>query len=126
MTTIRHVATLFYYDGTQVFEGCDAIGGHYVGMMVEPEGEQDRFLIQSVSPDNLHLFRSGSLDLRSLLLKDDNHKWYLATAPRGFEEAFDCVPQEDSVRDLRFLPEPGFLLNDRPHDKFTRETHEPF
>jgi hypothetical protein len=113
MTTIRHVETLFYYDGTQVFEGCDAVGGHYVGMMVEPEDEQDRFLIRDVSPENLLLFRSGSLDLRSLLLKGDDYVWYLASAPRASDESFDCVPQEGSVMDSGFLPEPGFLLNER-------------
>ncbi len=41
MKTIRHTATLFYYDGPQVFEARDAIGGHYVAVMVEPEGAQD-------------------------------------------------------------------------------------
>ncbi len=42
MKTIRHTATLFYYDGPQVFEARD--GGHYVAMMVEPEGDRDRYL----------------------------------------------------------------------------------
>ena len=64
MKTIRHTATLFYYDGPQVFEARDAIGGHYVAVMVEPQGEQDRYLVAGVAPERLRQFRSGTLDLR--------------------------------------------------------------
>ena len=51
MKTIRHTTTLFYYDGPQVFEARDVIGGHYVAVMVEPEGGQDRYLVAGVEPD---------------------------------------------------------------------------
>jgi hypothetical protein len=43
MKTIRHTTTLFYYDGTQVSEARDVIGGHYVAVAVESEAAQDRF-----------------------------------------------------------------------------------
>ena len=32
MMQIRHTSTLFYYDGPQVFEARDAIGGHYIAV----------------------------------------------------------------------------------------------
>ena len=35
MKTVRYESTLFYYDGPQVFEARDAIGGHYVAVMVD-------------------------------------------------------------------------------------------
>ena len=68
MKTIRHTTTLFYYDGPQVFEARDAIGGHYVAVMVEPEGGHDRYLVAGVEPERLRQFRAGLLDLRTLLL----------------------------------------------------------
>ena len=38
MKTIRHTTTLFYYDGPQIFEARDSIGGHYVAVLVEAIG----------------------------------------------------------------------------------------
>ena len=29
MKTVLHTTTLFYYDGPQIFEARDSIGGHY-------------------------------------------------------------------------------------------------
>jgi hypothetical protein len=63
MKTIRHITTLFYYDGPQVFEASDPIGGHYVAVMIEPQTGQDRFLVAGVEPERLRQFRSGLLDL---------------------------------------------------------------
>jgi hypothetical protein len=51
MKTIRHTATLFYYDGPQVFEARDPIGGHYVAVMVEPQDGKDRYLVTGVAPE---------------------------------------------------------------------------
>ena len=59
MKTIQHIKTLFYYDGPQVFEARDAIGGHYVAVMAEPAGETDRYLVAGVSPESLRRFRSA-------------------------------------------------------------------
>lgn len=125
MRTIRHNKTLFYYDGPQVFEARDAIGGHYIGVMVEPESGEDRYLIKGASPESLRLFRSGALDLRSLLLETSSDDWFLATAPRGFGESFEVTMQRDSLDNSGFLPEPGFLLHDQvTEDETLREARE--
>ena len=125
MKTIRYNKTLFYYDGPQVFEARDAIGGHYIGVMLEPEGEQDRFLIKGTSPDSLRCFRSGSLDLRSLLLESVADEWFLGTSPSGFQEPFAVNTRMDSLDASGFLPEPGFLLYEQVAEEGTlREARE--
>lgn len=112
MRKIHHTKTLFYYDGPQVFEARDAIGGHYVGVMVEPAAGEDRFILKGVSPESLRCFRSGSLDLRTLLLDSESEEWYLGTAPAGFGEPFSVTEEQSSLLESGFLPDPGFLLHD--------------
>jgi hypothetical protein len=125
MKTIRYTKTLFYYDGPQVVEARDAIGGHYVGVMVEPDGDQDRFVIRGVSPEGLRRFRSGLLDLRTLLLENDSEDWFLASPSTPAGEELTLTPQTGSLDDSGFLPEEGFLLHDLPtEDETVREARE--
>ena len=109
MKTIRYTSTLFYYDGPQVFEAGDSIGGHYIGVMVEPEGELDRFLVKGVAPEALRRFRSGLIDLRTLLIGDAG-AWYLATAPQGLDQPLEVTAQGGHLADSGLLPDPDFLL----------------
>ena len=117
MKTIRHSTTLFYYDGPQVFEARDAIGGHYVAVMVEPENGQDRYLVSGVAPERLRQFRSGILDLRSLLSEAGAEEWYLATAAAGLDQPLALVPQTTPLAASGLLPDDGFLLHDRPAEE---------
>lgn len=111
MKTISHVATLFYYDGIQVFEGQDAIGGYYVALRVGEEPDADRFLVAGVSPEQLRQFRSGTLDLRTLLEQRAERQWYLARAAQAVGEAIVLEPQQADTIDAALLPEPGFVLH---------------
>ena len=125
MTTIRHTATLFYYDGPQVFEARDAIGGHYVGVMVEPEGPHDRYIVAGVSPERLRQFRSGLIDLRTLLVERSEAEWHLATVERSLDEPIHIRSQAMSLATSQFLPDAGFVLHDRPADDVVlREARE--
>ena len=125
MKTIRHTATLFYYDGPQVFEARDAIGGHYVAVMVEPQGEQDRYLVAGVAPERLRQFRSGTLDLRSLLAEAGVEEWYLATTAAGLDQPLALVPQQTLLMESGLLPDEGFVLHDRPaEDLALKEARE--
>lgn len=117
MKTIRHTTTLFYYDGPQVFEARDAIGGHYVAVMVEPQEGQDRYLVAGVAPERLRQFRSGTLDLRSLMAEFGEGEWYLATTAAGLNQPLVLVPQGASLMDSGLLPDPGFVLHDRPTEE---------
>jgi hypothetical protein len=117
MKTIRHTTTLFYYDGPQVFEARDAIGGHYVAVMVEPENGQDRYLVAGVEPERLRQFRAGSLDLRSLLTERAVEDWFLTLTPAGLDEPLVLQPGDGSLAQSAYLPEPGFVLHDRPTEE---------
>lgn len=114
MKTIRHTATLFYYDGPQVFEARDAIGGHYVAVMVEREGAHDRYLVAGVEPERLRQFRAGLLDLRTLLVERGEAEWHLATVEGGLGEPLNALPQTDLLSASPLLPDAGFVLHDGP------------
>ena len=43
MSEIRYLRTLDYYDGPQVFEARDAIGGHYIAIL--GPGDEFRYLL---------------------------------------------------------------------------------
>ena len=110
MNIIQHTATLVYYDGVQVFEGRDPIGGCYVGMMTESLDDIDRYLITGVAPGSLRLFRSGALDLKTLLLRGAEHGWYIAETNGDFTQQLVLQAQSGALIDKDFLPDDGFLL----------------
>lgn len=112
MKTLRHQATLFEYDGPQVFEARDAIGGHYVGLAVEPDGPCDRCLVVGVAPERLDSFRAGRLDLRTLLLERPDPDWFLARLEGGIDHPFEIHPGSGSLLESGFLPDEGFFLCD--------------
>lgn len=114
MKTIRHTATLFYYDGPQVFEARDAIGGYYVAVAVEPKEGHDRYLVSGVAPERLRQFRAGLLELRTLLAEGGQEEWYLASAEAGLDLPLSLQPQSAPIVESDLLPDPGFLLHDRP------------
>ena len=114
MKTIQHIKTLFYYDGPQVFEARDAIGGHYVAVMTEADHQGERYLVAGVKPESLRLFRSGSMDLRTLLTEQEGQEWYLTRVGESLEDALPLESLNTSISDSRLLPEPGFFLHDLP------------
>lgn len=116
MKTIRHTNTLFYYDGPQVFEARDAIGGHYVAVMVETDHTSERYLVAGVAPEQLRQFRSGMLDLRSLLIESDKEERYLATVGSGLDNPLVLEHLRTPLIDRNLLPAPGFVLHDWPSD----------
>ena len=117
MKTIRHTTTLFYYDGPQVFEARDAIGGHYVAVMVDPQNGIDRYLVAGVDPERLRQFRASTLDLRSLLTEAGAEEWYVATAAAGLDQPLALEPQTLALASSGLLPDAGFLLHDRPTEE---------
>jgi len=110
MKTIRHTKTLFYYDGPQVFEARDTIGGHYLAVMLEPQEGMEPYLVVGVAPENLRKFRCGGLDLRSLLIDAAEEGWYLASANAGADQSMTLVPQRGPLRNSELLPDAGFVL----------------
>ena len=118
MKHIRHTNTLFFYDGPQVFEARDAIGGHYVAVLAPSDGANDRYLVAGVAPERLQQFRSGSLDLRSLLVESDEEVRYLATVAVDLEHPLTLDRLSASLMDDELLPDFDFVLHDRPADDY--------
>lgn len=122
--TIVHHRTLFFCDGPHVFEARDVMGGHYVAVLVDSdirdarghamEQPSDRCLVAGVAPDRLRLFRSGAIDLRSLLLESDPNERYLATMGAAIDQPLRLDRLSTPLVDCGFLPDPGFLLHDGP------------
>ena len=113
MRAIRHMDTLAYCDGVQVFEGRDSVGGHYVGVWVETAADADRYLVAGVLPMRLREFPGGGVDLRTLLLDARGGGWLLADVTDGFEGPMTLRPIDNPAGCSRFLPDEGFFLRDR-------------
>ena len=118
MKHIRHTNTLFYYDGPQVFEARDAIGGHYIAVLTPSDGADDRYLVAGINPEKLRQFRSGVLDLRSLLVESDEEVRYLATAADGLDYPLEIERLPASFMLGELLPDSDFVLHDRPADDY--------
>ena len=118
MKEIQYTSTLFFYDGVQVFEARDAIGGHYVAVLTPAVGNVDQYLVAGTNPEHLRLFRSGALDLRSLLLRSDEEDRYLAKAENVFGLPLMLERLTVPLADSELLPDDGFVLHDRPIDDY--------
>lgn len=110
MKTIYPTAILDYYDGVLAFEGRDAIGGHYIGAAVKPEGGYDRYLVTGVRPERLQKFRSGVLDLRTLLLEAPGGEWYITLTNSDPGDALSLEPQYGPLAETDLLPDDGYTL----------------
>lgn len=111
MKTIRCTDTLFYYDGPQILEARDAIGGHYLVVMATADDGRDRCLAVGVAPERLRQFRAGALELRSLMVEAGREEWYLATAT-NLDQPLEIEPQQTPLAESHHLPDDGFVLPD--------------
>ena len=118
MKTIRHTKTLYYYDGPQVFEARDSIGGHYVALMIPSEAPAAQYVVVGVAPARLRLFRSGSLDLRSLMSEAAPEECYLASIGESLDAPLLISPERPSLEENSFLPDDGFVIYESPTTDF--------
>ena len=116
MKVVKAANILYYYDGPQVIEARDTIDGHYIAVMVAPEEKHDRYLVAGVAPERLRQFRSGMLDLRTLLAESDTEEWFIGSAPAGPDQLMALQVQHTSLVHSELLPDGGFVLHDRPTD----------
>ena len=117
MTSISPTEILIYYDGVEVFAGCDPIGGHYIGMALKRTSKYEHYLVTGVRPERLRQFRWGTVDLRTLFLEAPGGHWYKARAGGDLGECVELEPQEGSIADADdLLPLEGLTLHDGPID----------
>lgn len=114
MKTILHTATLLYYDGVQIFEGRDLIGGHYIAALANDDNGVDTYAVVGTSPESLRRFRVGAIDLKSLMLEMPDGQWYIAQPEDGESVKIRLQPQTTSLAESDFLPDDGLVLYDDP------------
>jgi hypothetical protein len=114
MKEIHHTATLLYYDGPQIFEARDVIGGQYVGVLVDADGLGSRFLVVGVEPERLRLFRSGGLDLKSLLEERRAKEWFIVFTAEGLEKPLLLESESATQVPAEYLPDVGVFLHHGP------------
>lgn len=112
MRKIHYTSTLFYYDGPQIFEARDAIGGHYLALMVPRLNGNERYLVVGIEPEKLRQFRQGFLDLRTLLINSDEEERYLTTVTNDLDDLL-LHPLDVPLVGSPFLPKRGLILHER-------------
>ena len=111
MKTIRHAATLDYYDGPILFEGRDRIGGRYLAAAVDDVDDGELlYAVVGVSPPELERFRGGLVDLRKVMLEAGSDEWFMASYSRA-TEGFELKPQEMPLARSAYLPDAGYTLD---------------
>ena len=117
MKTIHYTTTLFHYDGPQIFEARDAVGGHYVALLVEPQDGRECYLVVGVAPEKLCQFCSDMLNLRSLLIEVGKDEWYITTTEADLTQPTAIDPQNILIEESQFLLGEDFILHDHPMDE---------
>jgi len=110
---IKHVRTLMYYDGIQIFEGQDRIGGHYIGSSVDDnEDGEIVYLLVGASPMDLQAFRLGNIDLLSLIGLNLPDPWFVGTLSHRENEIEFVISAENAGEiPAELLPGPGLTLS---------------
>ncbi len=119
MKNITFKSTLFWYDGPQVFEARDPIGGHYVAVAIEERSQRSSYVVVGVAPERLRRLRAGLVDLRTVLIEAAAEAWYLAPAASDLAEPVSIELQTGSIAETGFLPDDGFLLHPDTTDEPT-------
>ena len=112
MKQIHHKNTLIYYDGIQVFDAQDDIGGGYIGILVDTaESDHDHYLVVGIAPVQLQRLRLAEIDLRAAIIGRPETEWFLASAPAG-REAEGTLELEARTGDIpdEYLPGTGLFL----------------
>ena len=111
MKTIKLTEVLDYYDGIEVFAAQDAGGSPYIALAIDSVGGFGRYVVTGAVSERLSQFRSGELDLRTLLLEAPSGEWYLTVADGTIDDPLALEPQAGPLAEREeFLPEPGFVL----------------
>ena len=121
MKAIHYTTTLFHYDGPQIFEARDATDGHYVALSIESQNGRERYLVVGTAPEQLHQFRSGMLDLRSLLVRAGKDEWYVTTTGADPDQPIVIEPQDMPIEKSTSLPDEGFVLQYYSTDEFVHK-----
>ena len=65
-----------------------------------------------VRPDRLDEFRTGEVDLRTLLLEAPDGEWFITVADGTIDDPLTLVPQEEPLAETDYLPKEGYFLEE--------------
>ncbi len=111
---VRLERTLVYYDGIQLFVGCDQFSQKYICLLAENLSEYDRYICIPVSTDKLGRFCSGKLDLRSMFVNPELEEWFECKISDfgNHQHPISMLNRSDIAEHM--LPETGFFLSPEP------------
>ena len=122
MKTIEPGAVLLYYDGAQIFEGRDPIGGHYIAMMIDTVANGDfRYVATGAKPERLRQFRVGEMSLRELFLDAPGGEWFFIDGDPLYEEPLTLLPQEGALAERDDLLPGHFRMRGAPVDDLAHQ-----
>ena len=108
---IENRAILAYYDGPEVIEATDRIGGSYIGMSLDSQDASFKFIVVGVSEEQLLGFRRGEVKLRNLILESSKYGWYVCETD-DLEAPIPLQEQGDEEIPDSMLPDENYLLRD--------------
>lgn len=113
MKQIHHKNTLIYYDGVQVFDAQDDIGGSYIGVLVDTaEPGHDHYLVVGIAPAELQRLRLAEIDLRAAIIGRPGAEWFLAPAAKGADGTLELEARTGEIPE-EYLPGAGLFLGAR-------------
>ena len=80
--------------------------------MIDSVDNADVYLVSGVDPILLGRFRSGEVDLKTLLLKGSEYGWYTTHSDDEFMQTLVLEVQKGPLAGRDFLPDDGFLLHE--------------
>jgi len=112
MARLQLAKILDYFDGPNIIEARDVIGGNYVGVWIK-DGSPGQYVVFGVSPEQLRRFRGGDIDLLELM-SDLPQGWYYASFSHDNANYIETVTEnlEATAMPKEFLPLPGFFLTE--------------
>ena len=108
---IEYKSTLMFYDGPELIEAEDRIGGNYIGMALDRDRTAFKFLVVSVTPSVLYQLRHGEIDLRSVVLESAKDGWYVCETD-SLEEQISIQNQGDDLIPDTLLPDEDYFVGD--------------
>lgn len=107
--TLRHIETLIYYDGPELFVGVDQLGTSYLCLLVDANEKNELFLCTGISRVRLSEFRIGAIDLRRIYEAPESGELLTANIYDSNCETIELIPIEISQILPQWLPDPGFI-----------------
>jgi len=109
--TLKHIKTLVYYDGPQLFLAEDQVSSLYICLSVEDDGYYCKFLCVPISKFRLSHFLNDQIDLRKLFEDPEIGDYYIADSSILLDSnleansiATDQIPKD-------YFPSEGFYFS---------------